>query len=495
MHDVVADSPALRRVVTSEAPVRPDGEYVLYWMRASRRLVDNFALDRAVAWCHELGRPLLVLEALRCDYPWAADRHHAFVLDGMRDNLRTATAAGVALHAYVEPTVGAGKGLLAALATRACVVVTDFHPSFHFPAMLRAGIDASPVRLEAIDGVGLVPLRATATAAGTAYAFRRQLQQLLPIHLERFPRARPLRDAVVRGAVVPADITRRWPAADADTLAATPAALARLPIDHAPGRVDVEGGPRAAAARLSEFLASGLGHYGDRNHPDRDATSGLSPHLHFGHIGPHAVLRAIGKQHDWTPADLGAVRNGAREGFWGLPSPVEGFLDQLVTWRELGHNFATHRDDLERYDSLPTWALQTLERHAGDPRGWHYDRDALERGVTHDPIWNAAQTELRERGAMHNYLRMLWGKLVLQWSEHPRVALEHLIHLNNRWALDGRDPNSYSGILWTFGRYDRPWGPERPIFGTVRYMTSQQTRRKLQLAAYLARYGHQRRLA
>ncbi|MFO0634824.1 MAG: hypothetical protein U0168_18430 [Nannocystaceae bacterium] len=165
-----------------------------------------------------------------------------------------------------------------------------------------------------------------------------------------------------------------------------------------------------------------------------------------------------------------------------------------MTWRELGHNFAAHRDDIDRYESLPSWAQATLAHHAGDPRPWCYELEALTQARTHDPLWNAAQTELVESGVMHNYLRMLWGKLVLQWSATPREALASLVELNNRWALDGRDPNSYSGILWIFGRYDRPWGPERPVFGTVRCMTSDSARRKLDLTRYLARWGAQRSL-
>jgi deoxyribodipyrimidine photo-lyase len=143
----------------------------------------------------------------------------------------------------------------------------------------------------------------------------------------------------------------------------------------------------------------------------------------------------------------------------------------------------------DRWDSLPDWALQTLDEHALDPRPHLYSLDQLQQATTHDPVWNAAQRQLLEEGRMHNYLRMLWGKKVLEWSRRPEDALQVLIELNNRFAVDGRDPNSYSGIFWVFGRYDRAWGPERKIFGKIRYMTSDNTVKKLDMQAYLRKWG------
>jgi deoxyribodipyrimidine photo-lyase len=169
--------------------------------------------------------------------------------------------------------------------------------------------------------------------------------------------------------------------------------------------------------------------------------------------------------------------------------PLEGFLDQLVTWRELGFNTCWHRPDHDRYETLPDWARRTLARHAGDPRQHLYTTDQLAAAATHDPLWNAAQRQLVREGRLHNYLRMLWGKKILEWTTEPREALEVMLELNNRYALDGRDPNSTSGIFWVLGRYDRPWGPERPVFGTVRYMSSANTARKVSVRAYLERYG------
>jgi deoxyribodipyrimidine photo-lyase len=168
---------------------------------------------------------------------------------------------------------------------------------------------------------------------------------------------------------------------------------------------------------------------------------------------------------------------------------AEAFLDQCITWRELGFHFCHYRRDHDRYESLPGWAQKTLARHAGDTREYLYSLEQFDAAATHDSLWNAAQNQLRREGRLHNYLRMLWGKKILEWSSEPREALEIMIELNNRYALDGRDPNSYSGIFWVLGRHDRAWGPERPVFGTVRYMSSKNTARKVPVKQYLEKYS------
>jgi deoxyribodipyrimidine photo-lyase len=172
-----------------------------------------------------------------------------------------------------------------------------------------------------------------------------------------------------------------------------------------------------------------------------------------------------------------------------MSASAEAFLDELITWRELGYNFCSRRDDHDRFASLPAWARATLGKHSSDPSAHVYTLDQFEAARTHDPLWNAAQTQLLREGRIHNYLRMLWGKKILEWTASPQDALDVMIELNNKYGVDGRDPNSYSGIFWVLGRYDRPWGPERPIFGTVRYMTSGSAMRKLRVRGFLARYA------
>jgi len=181
--------------------------------------------------------------------------------------------------------------------------------------------------------------------------------------------------------------------------------------------------------------------------------------------------------------------DGKREGWWGMGPAAEAFLDQLVTWRELGFNLCALHPAPHSYEALPAWAGQTLDKHAADPRTPLYSRAQLEAAETHDALWNAAQTELAREGRIHNYLRMLWGKKILEWTSSPREALDVMIDLNNKFALDSRDPNSYTGILWTLGRYDRPWAPERPVFGTIRYMSSANTARKYRVQDYVRHYS------
>ena len=494
MDSLASRVPAERIRVTRDEPVRADGAFVLYWMIAARRPHWNFALDRAVEWARHLRRPLLVLEALRAGYRWANDRTHRFVLDGMRENLQAFSSTCVTYHPYVEPRPGDGAGLVEALAHQACVIVSDDSPMFFLPRIVEAASRRSPVRFEVVDGVGLLPLSRSDRAFPTAYGFRRHLQRELPDHVEGSPRPRPLARLELPSLALPPAIEKRWPSATAEQLDA-PSLLATLPIDHSVSPGELRGGPASATRRLRSFVDGALsGYQSDRNHPDRDAASRLSPYLHFGHVSAHQVFSEVLRDTDWTPGDLGLQATGARQGWWGLPPSREAFLDQLVTWRELGHVFARHRPDYDRYESLPDWARATLAEHAADPRPVIHSFDALDDAGTDDEIWNAAQRQLRETGSMHNYLRMLWGKRILEWSATPREALETMIELNNRYALDGRDPNSYSGIFWILGRFDRPWAPERPIFGRIRYMSSANTRRKLRLRHYLARYGPDRSL-
>jgi deoxyribodipyrimidine photo-lyase len=266
-------------------------------------------------------------------------------------------------------------------------------------------------------------------------------------------------------------------------------ALARLPIDHSIAPVSTRGGSDAAEKVLRHFVLSKLSGYDShRNHPDDDGTSRLSPHLHFGHVSAHEVFSAVMTHERWTTRRLGAKGAGRREGWWGVSTGAEAFLDQLIVWRELAFNGSAYEKDCAAYASLPGWARATLEAHAGDPRPHIYTLDQLESAATHDPIWNAAQRQLVGEGWFHGYLRMLWGKKILEWSARPADALSTMRTLMDRYALDGRDPNSYAGYGWVLGRYDRPW-PRRPIFGTVRYMSSASTKRKLKMKQFLKEWG------
>ena len=291
-------------------------------------------------------------------------------------------------------------------------------------------------------------------------------------------------------AGLPSEITRRWPRAGEVLLEALPTVLARLPIDHDVAPTGLHGGAASGRRRLKRFLDERLAHYGDnRNDVDVSATSGLSPYLHFGHVGAHEVLAALAERESWSADTLRPASHGKRAGWWGMSEAAEGFADQFITWREVGLNACVYLPNYTSYDSLPEWARATLAEHESDPRPSLYSPEQMESAETHDELWNAAQNQLRSEGLIHNYLRMLWGKKILEWSRSPREASETMVRLNDRYALDGRDPNSYSGIFWVLGRYDRAWGPERPIFGKIRYMASENTRRKMRVDAYVERWG------
>ena len=266
--------------------------------------------------------------------------------------------------------------------------------------------------------------------------------------------------------------------------------LGSFPLDHSVAPAETVGGSRAGDAVLRSFLESKLPIYeSDRNQPEKEATSGLSPYLHFGHVSVHEVFDELTRLAEWTPGQVAEKATGSNTGWWGTSAEVESFLDELITWRELGYNMCWQRNDYDQYDSLPDWVRRTLAEHAGDHRPHIYSLDQFEAAKTHDELWNAAQRQLVREGRIHNYLRMLWGKKIFEWSATPRASLDIMIELNNKYALDGRNPNSYSGIFWVLGRYDRAWGPERPIFGKIRYMTSENTARKVKVKNYLEKYS------
>ena len=482
--------PKIRILEANDKVANRKGDFVLYWMIAYRRTRWNYSLQRAVEWAKELGKPLVILEALRCGYPWASDRLHQFVLDGMIDNARQTARQSALYYPYVELKADAGKGLLSAFAKKACVLVTDDFPAFFVPRMINSVSCKLPILVEQVDSNGLLPMRAADRVYSTAYAFRRFLQKSLPDYLFEHPEEDPLKGArLPRLHDLPKNITKRWPEATARLLKGDPKIMASIPIDHDVHPVDQKGGFTEAGQVLKTFIEKSLSSYVDkRNQPEEEGSSGLSPYLHFGHISAHQIFQAVMEKERWFFDRLSDKANGRRSGWWGMGESAEAFLDQLITWRDLGFNMCWQRHDYDRYKSLPAWALETLKLHEMDERPYIYSQKEFDQGKTHDALWNAAQIQLKREGLIHNYLRMLWGKKILEWTASPRKALKVMIELNNRYALDGRDPNSYSGIFWVLGRYDRAWGPERPIFGKIRYMSSKNTARKVRVKNYMTRY-------
>ena len=474
----------LRRL--NDARVAGGREYVLYWMQAHRRLGRNHALDYALKCAAELARPLVVYEGLRIDYPWASRRLHRFVLEGTAANAARAAALGLNFWPYVETARGEGRGLLRSLSGRACLVVTDDFPCFVVPPQSEALARQADVPVFAVDSNSVVPLSLLGPAVSAAAHLRPRLHKAFADAWAHRAAARPRIPDVARRRVAAPFET--WKAAD------IAAFVDALPLDATvPPVPQTPGGAPAGRARLRDFASKRLRGYAEaRSEPRSPAeghASGLSPYLHFGHLSIEEVAETVlAVNGRWTPDELRPHSRGRREGFFGDDPDLNAFLDEALTWRDVGYqwHWSRRRDAASLETALPAWAFATLGAHARDRRPWLYSADELEAGATHDPLWNAAQRELVATGTVHNYLRMLWGKKVLEWSASPAEAYRTLEHLNNKYALDGRDPNSYSGILWCFGLFDRPWAPERTVFGSVRYMSSENTARKFDLKPYYA---------
>ena len=381
------------------------------------------------------------------------------------------------------------------------MVVTDDFPTYKSKWVVEDAKSAIKIPLHIVDSNGVIPLDWPTKAYPTAHSFRRFIHDRFVDSIETWPKKTPVEqghdlwmddekyvELVQESGIVKTPLEWLWRVCEKGSVGID--ALSVLDIDHSvPPVNDKSGGTKQAKNRMNTFLQSRIGRYHtDRNEVSNPATSGLSPWFHFGHISTIELIQTILETNDWSPHYIDPSRRGSRSGWWGLSEPVESFLDQIITWRELGFNFAYNREDHATVETIPNWAKLSMKEHLNDDR-IIYSLEELERAETHDEIWNAAQRELLRTGQMHNYMRMLWGKKILEWSPSPEIAAENMIYINDKWALDGRDPNSYTGIFWVLGRHDRAWGPERPIFGKVRYMSSESAYRKLKLKNYLQKYA------
>lgn len=484
-----------RKFKRNDKEVNPEGEYILYWMQINRRFQYNYALEYAVALANKYEKPLLIYEGLNVDYPWASDRLHTFIMQGMKENLDYAVQKDLNYFSYLEPESKAGKGLFYELAGKATAIVSDEYPVFIIRTHNENVAEKVDVPYITIDSNGIIPLGVTDKDPYSAYLFRKVMQEHFLEAYTHPPKKNPIDDLEIQESVeLPDSFRKKYPPAD-DKLENIEQIVPELPIDHSVKPADLNGTRQAALGKLGHFVAHNLHQYDDkRNDPDAKASSGLSPWLHFGKISEYEIVKAVldHQPDDW---DLDSItpNKGKNSGFFNGDPNIESFLDEVITWREVGFHYAHHRPDYDQFESLPDWVKKTTRKHESDEREWIYTLEEFEQSQTHDEIWNAAQTELRETGVMHNYLRMLWGKKIIEWTPDYRTALDYMIELNNKYALDGRDPNSYSGIFWCFGRFDRAW-QERPIFGKLRYMTSDSTRKKVKLKQYLDKFGNQKSL-
>ncbi len=424
---------------------------VLYWMQASQRERYNHALEFAIQRANEAGKPLLVAFGLTGDYPAGNARHYRFMLAGLAET--QAALAERDIRMVVQ--IGQPPEVAARLARDAAEVVTDRGYLRHQVAWRADLADRLSVPLTEVESDVVVPVQ---TASDKAEYAARTIRPKIHRHLDAF---------LVEMHRRRVDHSSMDLSAESVDLADPDTVLGELGVDASvPPVPDHPGGPAEADRRLQRFLRSGLADYDSaRNDPNLDGLSGLSPYLHFGQISPVRIASA--------------VRSAGGEG-------AEAFLEELVVRRELAINFVWYTDNYDRFDALPDWARKTLAAHADDPRQHLYTPEQLERADTHDPYWNAAQREMVLTGKMHGYMRMYWGKKVLQWSPSPAEAHRRLVWLNDRYELDGRDPNGYANILWCFGLHDRPW-QQREVFGTVRYMNDRGLRRKFDADAYVAK--------
>jgi deoxyribodipyrimidine photo-lyase len=450
----------LRIHATGEPGPRAGGELVLYWMQTTQRAHDNFALDFAVEQANRLGLPMVVYHALRPDYPWANDRLHTFILESVVDLYAGFAERGIQYGFDLDrgPGTRAEGSPLLALAERAALIVTDYFPTFIVPRQTRALRRKTETPVVAVDSCTVVPMRAMGRQHASARSIRPVLHGLLPSHLHRPASAEPRvhrRVELPFEAVVPCAST-------------IPELVASCPVDHTvpPARA-IRGGTSAGRTRLASFLEHGLPAYEEaRGDPNAEhGTNRLSPYLHFGNLSPHEVLLA------------------AREA--GPAAAFEKFQDEALVWRELAYNFVQHDPRHRTVEAMPAWARDELRRGEADPRPVLYTDDELEQARTGEPLWNAAQRSYLVDGWMHNTLRMLWGKAVLQWTPDAAACLRILEHLNNKYSLDGRDPASYAGIHWILGKFDRPFY-RRPIYGTVRYQSLRAAEGKFDVRRYVA---------
>lgn len=446
-----------RVVPAGDTPFHAGGTFVLCWLRTAVRAHENPALDVAATLAAALRLPVFVYHALSERYPYASDRHHTFILEGARDLAAGLAARGIGTAFHLEREGHRGPHLVT-LARQAAVVVTERMPVAPLAGWTQALRQAISSPVWEVDTACVVPVTITDRAWDRAFAYRDATSR------ERRARvSRPWTDVPHSGApFVPA-----LPFEPVDLASAhLPSLVAQCRIDHAVGPVPhTRGGSQAGYARWQQFLDSGrIDRYDrTRNEPTKlDGVGRMSAYLHYGMVSPFRLAREA------------AARRSEGATKW---------LDELLVWRELAYTFCHHRADHASIDALPGWARETLRRHEGDARTL-LDWERLARGRTGDRFWDAMQHSLLAHGEIHNNVRMTWGKAFPQWTADAARALAMSIDLNHRYALDGRDPASYGGLLWCLGQFDRPFTPETPVLGTVRTRTTAAQAERISVDRY-----------
>jgi len=432
----------------------PDGRCVVYWMQRAQRALDNPALDVAVEVANALRQPVVIFFAPVPFYPHANLRHYAFLAQGIPDIADRARKRGIGfvLRSFPEHSL-----VKFCDEVKASLVVGDENPMREPRHWREVAAKKLTIPLWSVDADVIVPSKLLEKEQYAARIIRPRLQQRLEefAAAPRNPMAKVEWQAPRGLAALPddgsIDITAGWKDLDRTV----------RPVDF------FRGGTAEALKLLNQFVKSKLATYPE-NHgkPEIDGTSRLSPYLHFGHIGPHTVMHAV-------------LNSKAPQ------TAKDDYINQFLTWRELSINFVHFNAVYDSIECAPDWAHKTLAAHARDPRPILYTREQFESAKTHDELWNAAQLQMLHAGWMHNYMRMYWAKKILEWSPSPAVAWQTALYLNDKYFLDGRDPDGYAGAAWAMGgKFDRPWF-DRPIFGTIRWMSGDAARKKFDADGYI----------
>ncbi len=441
----------------NDQPLNEDGKYVIYWMQESMRAHENPALEYAIRWANELDQPCVVAFTLIDDFPEANLRHYKFLIEGLKEVADRCAERNLKFLLLHGPRAQRIAKFVDDNAVTA--VVTDRAYTRHERKWRTDAAEKLDVPLMQVEGNLIVPVE---TASDKREYAARTIRKKIMERVDAFS----------------AETTETEPGhgskhlhLDSDLdFSSVDDVLDQLKIDRDVKPVaEFTGGTSAARRRLTSFLRTDLEGYADgRLEPAADATSHLSPYLHFGHISPCEVYRKV-KESSAPQSDR------------------EGFIEELVVRRELATNFVYYTPDAyDSLDALPDWAKKTMAEHTDDDRPDHYTREQLENGETGDDAWNAAMREMRERGFLPNYLRMYWGKQIILWTNTYAYAYATTLYLNNKYFMDGRDPNSFTNVLWLFGLHDRAW-TERAVFGKLRTLTRGGLDRKYDVAAYLDR--------
>ncbi len=437
----------------NDYPVNNAGVYVVYWMQASQRTHYNHALEYAVLTANEQEKPLIVFFGLTDKFPEANLRHYTFMIEGLQDVKSKLSHRGIKLIVRItDPAEG-----IISISKNASIVVTDrgyLRIQKHWRKKASELIHCPLIQVESDV---IVPVQtASPKEEYSAGTFRPKMHRHVEEYLVPVKKNIPVNNSLE---------------VDLDSIDILNIRSISENLNISSGIKPSEyysGGENQAEKHLDLFLGSKINKYNDyRNDPNSNTLSNLSPYLHFGQISPlYIAIRIAGVQAD----------NESKA----------SFIDELIVRRELSINFTFYNKEYDTFESLPDWAKKSLNVHKSDPREYLYKFEQFENGETHDPYWNAAQKEMMITGKMHGYMRMYWGKKILEWSSTPEEAFRTALILNNKYEIDGRDPNSFAGVAWCFGKHDRPWA-ERPVFGKIRYMNANGLKRKFDADHYVRR--------